>query len=437
MREDLKELLQLLSADEYHTATELAERLNVSPKTVRTRIRELNELGADYKVWIESKPRYGFMLKEEQEYGVQILLENMEKKKELPVSNRERTNYLLIYLLNHSDYTKIEDLSGFLCVSRSTLQVSIREVEQILKKYHIYLDRRPNYGIRACGGEFDIRRCIGECLVKRDMLEGNTRVYSTAELTELAQKVLEVTARHKVFLPENEFENLLIQIYVALKRIKRGNIVSFDDQLEERKYNLEISIANEIVAEVEKWRQVKYSKDEIRYIVIYLAGIRSLGNQGCDGGNFVIREELDTLVVRVLELIYEEFRIELRNNFNLRMSLNQHMVPFDIRMRYHITISNPILDEIKQNYIFGYTLAKHGCRILEEYYGQEISEEEIGFFAMLLIFALEQKNTDIPKSRILIVCSAGGVEVPGSYSTNTNKNLEIIWKRSMFAVCLN
>lgn len=140
MREDLKELLQLLSADEYHTATELAERLNVSSKTVRTRIRELNELGADYKVWIESKPRYGFMLKEEQEHGVQILLENMEKKKELPDSNRERTNYLLIYLLNHSDYTKIEDLSGFLCVSRSTLQVSIREVEQILKKYHIYLD---------------------------------------------------------------------------------------------------------------------------------------------------------------------------------------------------------------------------------------------------------------------------------------------------------
>ena len=62
----------------------------------------------------------------------------------------------------------------------------------------------------------------------------------------------------------------------------------------------------------------------------------------------------------MLDLIYEEYGIEMRSDFNLRMALNQHMVPFDIRIRYQIRIANPILDQIQKNYIFGYTLAKRG-----------------------------------------------------------------------------
>ena len=83
-----------------------------------------------------------------------------------------------MYLLNHKEYTKIEDLCTFLCVSRSTLQSSIRETENILQKYGLSLDRRPNYGICAKGNEFDIRRCIGECLFRENMSGIGAKIYS-------------------------------------------------------------------------------------------------------------------------------------------------------------------------------------------------------------------------------------------------------------------
>ena len=34
--------------------------------------------------------------------------------------------------------------------------------------------------------------------------------------------------------------------------------------------------------------------------------------------------------MRILDSIYETYHVELRNNLNLRMMLNQHMIPLGI-----------------------------------------------------------------------------------------------------------
>ena len=57
MKNELIELLRLLSDIEYQTASELAEKLEVSPKTVRTRLKKLGDEGRAYGVTVESKPR--------------------------------------------------------------------------------------------------------------------------------------------------------------------------------------------------------------------------------------------------------------------------------------------------------------------------------------------------------------------------------------------
>ena len=107
MRDDLRKVLQLLSLNEYKTASELAEKLEVSPKTVRTRLKDLEELGAQYGVRIDIRPRYGILLVEEKEHALRDMLESENEENSIPNSIEERTNYLLVYLLNHNEYTKI------------------------------------------------------------------------------------------------------------------------------------------------------------------------------------------------------------------------------------------------------------------------------------------------------------------------------------------
>ena len=139
----------------------------------------------------------------------------------------------------------------------------------------------------------------------------------------------------------------------------------------------------EVLAKLEN---LECRESEIVYIEIYLKGKRMIGKVSCDETNFVIKEEIDSLTMQMLESVNNQFKMDFRVNFEIRMMLNQHMVPLDIRIKYDIQSKNPLLDEIKSKYIMAYTIAAHASTVLTEHYRKKISESEIGYLA--LIFAL-------------------------------------------------
>ena len=106
-------------------------------------------------------------------------------------------------------------------------------------------------------------------------------------------------------------------------------------------------------------------------------------------------------------MIYREFHVDFRNDFHLRMELNRHMVPFVLRMKYHMILRNPMLEEIRKNYVLSYTMASQAAIALGEYFQQSISEDEIAGLAEVLELALEQQENEQKKFSILIVCASG------------------------------
>ena len=158
------DIYRMLSEHEYQTAEALGESLGVSSKTVRNQLKNLNELLSDFGVYVESKHGTGYRLVVE-DTERRKELEAMMQKKELqesgiPNSSEERVEYLLEYLLNTDGYVKLDELSEMLYISKKTLTGNLKEVENLLKEYHLCLQRKPNYGIRVEGREFDRRLCI-------------------------------------------------------------------------------------------------------------------------------------------------------------------------------------------------------------------------------------------------------------------------------------
>jgi len=408
MQLNSKEVMELLSMDSYITATEISKKLNISPKTVRTRIKELSDAAKPFGVLIQSKPHYGFIFVEEKEGAAETFrgAYSEQRQGELPDSTEERSNFLLAYLINYDGYIKLDELSDFLCVSRSTLQLSIKSVEETLRAFDISIDRRPGYGIRAVGEEFDFRKCLGECFIRRNPFE-LSETKEQQELQNLATLTFAFLNEEQIHLSEHSFDNLIVQIDVAIKRIKRDRKVSFKDGKQLDKHPKEWMSAKRLAERLQSLYQIEYSEDEITYLAVYLAGRRMIGTVKQDESNFVIREEIDQLVLEMLNFVYLEFQIEFRNNFDIRMNLNQHMVPFDIRIRYNIPIHNDSLDDIKSNYSFAYTIAKRSCSILAEHYKKEISEDEIGYFSLIFALGLEHVGKNVQKSNILIVCGTG------------------------------
>ena len=158
MDSKLHELLELLSEDEYITSRHLAEKLSISEKTVRTRIKQLSEMLSEHGAEVESKRHFGYRL---DLFHAECFNDFIATEQEqLPVTKEERQYYLLKYLLSADDFVKLDDLSEELYISRNSLSQDIKKVEEIVHRYQLSLIRKPNYGIRVSDHEFSIRTCL-------------------------------------------------------------------------------------------------------------------------------------------------------------------------------------------------------------------------------------------------------------------------------------
>ena len=83
-----------LSEDQYLTAEALAEALNVSSKTIRNQLKNLNDVMSGYGVSVESKHGAGYRLaveSEEKRRQLEQLMESQEfKHSSIPNTSEER-----------------------------------------------------------------------------------------------------------------------------------------------------------------------------------------------------------------------------------------------------------------------------------------------------------------------------------------------------------
>lgn len=405
-RSRLQELLTLLKQDEYRTAQQLAKHMRVSEKTVRIAIRDLNAELMKSGARIESKPRYGYCLvvtDQEQFAGYQA---EEERSGVIPDSGKERSEYLMAYLLFRKNYVKIEELCDFMYLSKTTLSHYLKNIENVLDRYRLSIERRPNYGIKIVGEEFDIRRLISDYYIKHHYLVGVNLTHQEQEIARLAETVKTLLAKYDVHLSEMSFDNFVDYTYVACKRMKAGYYLKLNKENLPEIGIKEEAFIRELLNELESSMGITYTQDEKNYLRLYLAGKRMIGNVLENDSNFIIQEQTDRLAMEMLKLISNDYHMNFQNNFEMRMTLNQHLVPFDIRMRYDIPLKNPLLKDIKEKYSLAFQMAVVASGILVNHYKKEISEDEIGYFALIFQLALEKEQSD-GCSNILVVCSTG------------------------------
>ncbi|WP_166432493.1 BglG family transcription antiterminator [Lacrimispora amygdalina] len=403
-------LFSKLTGNQYITAAELARQLELSEKTIRTRVKELDKELLPCGAHIISKQGYGYRISITDPALYQELIISMSADKQaLPTSSQERILYLLSCFLNSRDYVKLDDLSSFLFISRNVLTGDLKKAEEMLSKYDVRLVRKPHYGIRAEGTEFDKRLCIANYLMKPDFILQGHRRRSTNEMKSIGDILLTCIREHNIKLSEVLFQNLTIHIYIALKRMKAGLFMTSEeaDFFQSGLGEKEMVIAQDLAKGLEHSQGIVFTQPEIKYMAIHLAGKRSIDEEEGEELKTEIPGRLMDLVTNMLQSVYDSFKIDFRHNRDLILSLSQHMVPLDIRVRYDMGIDNPLLEETKKNYFLAYAIAKQACIVLKEYYHKSLSDDEVGFIALLFALALEQEKGNNGKKNILIVCASG------------------------------
>lgn len=400
----MKQILDILSDRDYCTAEMLAQQIHAGTKTVRNLLKEINQEIEPYGAGILSKYGVGYFLNIQdhdkyESYCREGCVHGLEEY--LPSTSEERVQYLLEYLINSESYVKLEELSESLYISKRTLTEDLKEVEQFLKKFNIRIIRKPNYGIRLEGKEFDTRLCIASFSGKR-LHKGNE------SMDEIAAIVSMVLKENDFLITGAAYQNLVVHLYIAISRIMECHYVPMPEGLldnPEERY--EYHIAKTIAAKLEERFHLSFPENEILYIAIHLAGKKMFLQEAGSGENVIITQEISDLVTAMLERVYDLFKFDFRSDLELRMILSQHLVPLSVRIRFDMDMKNPMLRDVKEKFCLSYTMACNAVTVLNEHFKVSLSEDEVAYFAFAFALALERKKTEIKKKNIILVCSSG------------------------------
>lgn len=401
---DIK-LIDIIDAHPDIDPVDLAERFSVSDRSVRTYVRKTNEaLGSCAQIEKRRGGGYSLRVLNASAFAALRARDAHAGQDAVPTTPEARVDYLLNDLLSRADWITVDDLASILFVSRNVITSDLRQVAATLERFGLVLEKRPHYGIRVTGPEMSRRLCLANLTL--DCIIGTG---GSASLDVIARCVSESLAEEDFQINSAAYQNLLVHIAVAVERIRANCYVPMEpEHLERMRSTPEYLIAKKVAAAVERELTAELPEEEIGYIAIHLAGKQTLYTPGSDAdANLVISDEVWNVVSRMLEMVWNAFHFDFRNDLELRMNLARHIVPLSVRLRYRMRIDNPLLSDIKQRFPVAYSMALESSCILAEEYGNALSEDEVGYIALAFALAIERQKSDRPRKNILVVCASG------------------------------
>lgn len=411
-------LRELLAADTPVTGEYLATVNHVTARTTREDIKKLDALLNNHGAKIISVISKGYTLEiwdkpVFQQYLHSIFVENTLSHVSIPKTPEDRVTYIIIRFLLNDHYLKLDDLADELFVSKSTIQQDIKNVKEILQKYDITLEARPNYGLKAVGDEIKVRFCLSEYVLDRKKQSTNTidsplpSIFDDENMEAIQEIILRQIKKYQITLSDIAINNLFIHIVIARKRIISGHYVAiFHADMDEIEQQREYHVANEIAKEVEELYQIKFPQAEIAYIAMHLLGTK-LVTQKKGHIDHVIEDDILQLVDFVLAKMEEKLDLGISKDEELIFGMSMHLKPAVNRIKYGMNIRNPMLQEIKNNYPLAYEAGIIAGLAIKEYTEIEMDENEIGYLALHIGAAMERKKLHSGPKRCLVVCASG------------------------------
>jgi len=421
----------LLNQKEPITVKELSDLLNKSIRTIRKDLKKIKKYASKENLNLVIKPNVGVWL-EINEANLQEIIKGISDNSinKSQFNKNQRQNYVLKSVLSTNEYT-VNDLAEELYVSRATIYKDLKEIENWLKKYDLELNKSNN-GITIEGKEKNWRRFIADILVKfqkesqygliEELLPSSkidSQTYhmlkelfddiNVKRIIETLEKILEQIEPKLGFeLTDEAFTGLVIHLAISIERLRDNkSIVMREEQLNQLRDKDEFRIAKFIERELNEHLNINLPESEIGYMCLHIMGSKLQQNiYSTDMKD--ISDTVDPKIIEmannIIEMAEKILGVELHDDKQLLNGLVLHLKPSINRLKYGLSLRNPILENIKENYPSVFGAAWATSRIFEEELGVQLKEEEVGYIALHLGAALERKSNIV---NVAIVCGSG------------------------------
>lgn len=395
-----KEMIQEFErhSPSFLTADHFVEKFQVSMRTVQSDIKKIREhLATTRYAELISVASKGSQLIIKDYTAFQV---NNQQKEIISESNQsDRVRKLCVLLLNQKRPINRQKILDQLFIASSTLNMDLKEADKLLSNYQLSVERKRNSGIFISGNEYDKRKCLLK-LGHLDIHQGQSNMETEESFRQEIEMVLvSVLLKHHFHISETLFQNLIVHIEMAIKRMKSGFYIGSDEFGGITDFDSEMEVSTEIFQRLAERSYFKVSQEEILNLAIYIKGKSDYENDD------YISEEVNTFILHALKEINEKFDIDFRQEIDLRISLALHLMPLLTRIEYNIQNENKLLDQIKQSFPLGFDIVAYMCMLLQNTIDKKIEEGEIAYLAIYFNQYLAKYNDISGKKRILIITS--------------------------------
>lgn len=432
------ELVTYLNEREAASIDELTSEFEVSARTVRLHIQRTNEMLEGLAHISYARKQGGYVLSVINEEGFSEWLDRMHRFGDLDGSaSDKRVTYLINDLLMRDDWVTVASMAQVLYVSPQSISKDLKAVEAKLGEYDLALEKRPRYGVRVRGSELNRRLCLAsiatEGVTGSNPFGDETVPQVVKTIAGCIERALE---EHPVYMSMLAFQNLVVHLMVAFYRIKEDCLILLDDETLDRiRLTPEFAAARSVAKQLDGAFGIALPESEVAYIAIHLAGKKSIipeesaaagassaegghaGTEGSHGGargatphdarGVIIPDEVWNVVTEMLDRVWELFHFDFRDDLELRMNLARHIVPLVTRLRFNMSIDNPLLSDIKTRFPLAFAMALDAADVLGRHYGTTLSQAETGYIALAFALALDRLREEGPRRNVVVVCASG------------------------------
>lgn len=402
-------IIDLLLENEIITTKIVAEDLQLSEKTCRNKIDSLNNEIQELKLGeIKKKPRVGMWL-EATEGQKQLLREYSQKLNSEHITKRadDSLSVALKAIINVAMEKPIKaiDIAEELYVSLPTAHKIIKECEDWLQLFGIKVEFVRNVGIELTYTEEQLRFAIKHYIYTfedRDDIESALSYFVPGlDIKKLREAIIETENEWGLDFADYSFGELLIYSSVAVYRQIRGFAKEMTISDEERKqieeYS-EFSFSESVLRRCSNIFGVKIPSMEHVFLAIQIlcSRIIDLDYRNNSGELFrVYDNKLKEFVERMIEVVSNVLDVDLTDDERLYYGLLLHIRPTIFRLRYEKRYNNEMHDYIKNEYKQTYRVLWIISVLFDEYYGIQVSSNEISLITLYIQSALERREQQL------------------------------------------
>ncbi|MGG4500550.1 BglG family transcription antiterminator [Paenibacillus polymyxa] len=402
MQDIQKQLISfLMSQDTPSMASEIADHLKVSVRSVKTYIKNINLLSNEKVILSSNK---GYLLDKKNAGKL------LDDQNPIPQYYSERAIYIIKKILVDHIEPDIYDLCNQLYIGFSTLKNDLSKMNVTFKKFNIKFVTKHDR-VLIIGSEKDKRSLLSNVIFEEtpsSILGVKTlnKSFGKEFINKISKIIQENFLIGSYYIDDFAFVNLVLHFSILIDRVKKGNLL--DSPSIESEFlsddTEDIRVIEQISSSIEEAFDIQLPENE-RYeiYILFKTKVNYRINKDYKKLESIVGEEVMQTTGRIIS--------EVRDLYSIDLNSDEFILPFVMHIKSLITRAslnksnkNPLLTSIKEDGPFIYDMAIFISLRLSESYNIQINEDEIAFIAIHIGSEVDRQKANTDKLKCILLC---------------------------------